>query len=168
MRIDPIVAALAFMGTSDAAAQTAALPSPAANPPYTASEQALDGRSHADLLVAREAVWRAWFASDTAALARLLPARMIAIQEGDTIWSNRDQVLGAAREFAADGGRLLRLEFPRTEMQVFGDVVVLYSKFAFETERSGKRGTSRGAAVEVFVKRDGVWQNPSWYLDFDR
>jgi len=167
MRIDPIVA-LAFTWTSATSAQSAPLPSPTASPPYTASERVLDDRSHAELLVAREAVWRAWFANDTAALVRLLPARMIAIQEGDTLWSNRDQVLTAARAFAGGGGRLMRLEFPRIEMQVFGDVVVLYSHFVFETERSGQRGSSRGTAVEVFVKRDDVWQNPSWYLDFDR
>ena len=129
-------------------------------------EMRLDDRSRAELLVAREAVWRAWFANDSARLERLLPARMIAIDGGDSVWQNREQIFAGAREFAAGGGKLVGLAFPRTEMQVFGDVVVLYTTFRFDTENSGQRETATGSAVEVFVRRDGRWVNPSWYVDF--
>jgi hypothetical protein len=53
-------------------------------------------------------------------------------------------------------------------MQVFGDVVVIYTTFRYTTERAGQQSRSAGNAVEVFVRRNGIWQNPSWYLDFVR
>ena len=37
------------------------------------TSDSVDARTRAALLASRDAIWRAWFANDTAALARLLP-----------------------------------------------------------------------------------------------
>jgi ketosteroid isomerase-like protein len=83
-------------------------------------------------------------------------------------WQGRGEILEDARAFAAGGGRLVRLEFPRVEVQAFGDVVVVYSQYVFETDTKGKRETSSGRATEVFVRRGGRWVNPGWHMDSGR
>ena len=126
----------------------------------------LDDRSRAELLAAREQVWRAWFANDSAQLERLLPRDSFIAAGSDSVWQSREQTIAGSNAFARSGGRLVSIEFPRTEMQVFGDVVVIYTTFRYTTERAGQQHRAAGNAVEVFVRRNGVWQNPSWYLDF--
>jgi hypothetical protein len=130
------------------------------------SGRGLDDRSRAELLAVREQVWRAWFANDSAQLERLLPRDTFIAAGSDSVWQNREQTLAGSKAFARGGGRLVSIEFPRTEMQVFGDVVVIYTTFRFTTERAGQQHRAAGNAVEVFVRRNGGWQNPSWYLDF--
>jgi Domain of unknown function (DUF4440) len=71
------------------------------------------------LLAAREAVWRAWFANDTAQLAELIPPELIAIDTSEK-WQTRDDELAGAKDFAAKGGKLVRLEFPQAEIQAYG------------------------------------------------
>ena len=117
------------------------------------------------LLEAREVLWRSWFSNDQKALEAVLPERTVAINAGQKEWENRDDVLASARKFAADGGRLIRLEFSRVEHQAFGDVVVLYSEYLFETETSGERTVTSGRATEVFVRENGRWVNPGWHMD---
>src|SRR3989475_3686984 len=68
------------------------------------------------LLDAREAVWRAYFAGDRATLEKLIPEETIAIE--DDTWSNRQKVLDSATQFAKEGGKLVKLEFPKTEIQM--------------------------------------------------
>jgi len=119
----------------------------------------------AELLRAREAIWRAWFANDRAALEKLLPEDTIAINNGEEKWEHRAEVLESAKKFAADGGKLIQLSFPHVEVQVFADVAVLYSLWTTETETHGKRTVSSGRATEVFVKRNGQWLNAGWHLD---
>lgn len=131
-----------------------------------ATGRALDERSRVELLAVREQVWRAWFAFDSTQLVRLLPADGFLAVEADSVWRNREQTMAESRAFARGGGRLVSLEFPRTEMQVFGDVVVIYTTFRYTTERAGQQNRAAGNAVEVFVRRGGAWQHPSWYLDF--
>jgi ketosteroid isomerase-like protein len=116
------------------------------------------------LLAAREAVWRAYFAGDAAHLAAVLPDETIAINAGEEDWAGRDALLAASRAFAANG-RLLRLEFPKTEIRVYGDVAVLYTTYAFEVEAAGERSSHAGRGTEVFVHRGGRWVNPGWHLD---
>ncbi len=116
------------------------------------------------LLEAREAVWRAYFAGDRAALEKLLPEELLTMDPG-TDWGNRRSVLEGSARFAADGGKLIRLEFPKTEMQVYGDVAIVYSSYVYEIEQGGKPFTNSGRATEVFVYRNGGWVNPSWHLD---
>ena len=116
------------------------------------------------LLAAREAVWRAWFANDTAQLAELIPPELIAIETGEK-WQTREDELAGAKDFAAKGGKLVRLEFPQTEIQAYGHTAILYTKFTLETEMDGKQTTLSGRATEMFVLRHGKWVNVGWHLD---
>src|ERR1041385_3730342 len=52
------------------------------------------------ILAAREAVWKAWFANDRAALEKLIPEETIAINDGNEGWSDRAAVLDGAKRFA--------------------------------------------------------------------
>jgi hypothetical protein len=128
-----------------------------------AAQEPVPGTVQDELLAAREAVWRAWFAHDTIALARLLP-EAAAAGSGDS-WEDRQAILAGSRAFAARGGRLVRLEFAGTDIRVLGDVAVVTSTYTYETEITGKRAASTGRATEVFVKRRGTWINPFWHMD---
>jgi len=119
----------------------------------------------AELLKVREAVWRAWFANDTKMLEQLVPADTLVINSGQEKWQNQADVFKDAVDFQATGGKLIRLEFPRTEIQWFGDVAVTYSTFTYEIEESGKRSVNSGRATETFVRRHGKWTNPGWHTD---
>lgn len=121
-----------------------------------------------DLLKVREAAWRAWFANDTKALQELFPPDTIAISAGEEKWQNQAEILQSAAKFQAGGGKLIRLEFPRTEIQRFGDVAVLYSQYLYETELDGKRSVKSGRATETFVLRHGKWTNPGWHTDAEK
>jgi ketosteroid isomerase-like protein len=118
-----------------------------------------------ELLQVRESVWRAWFAGDVKSLKELVPGETIVISGGEKEWKHRSEVLRTAEEFHAQGGKLVRLEFPRTEVQHFGDVAIVWSNFLVETEMNGKSSVSAGRASEVFVRRDGHWLNPGWHTD---
>jgi len=117
------------------------------------------------LLKAREAVWRAWFANDREALERLVPPDTIVISAGEEKWKNQTDILQSAAQFQAAGGKLVRLEFPRTEIQRFGDVAITYSQYLYETEAGGKRSLTSGRVTEIFVLRSGKWTNPGWHTD---
>ena len=121
----------------------------------------------AELLKVREAVWRSWFANDTPTLEQLVPADTVVINADEPHWQKQADVFKDAANFQASGGKLTRLEFPRTEVQNFGDVAVTYSDFSYEIEQNGKRSTTSGRAMEVFVRRHGKWTNPGWHTDHD-
>jgi hypothetical protein len=116
------------------------------------------------LFAAREAVWRAWFAGDTAALSKLVPPELITIEPGSAAFGTHTSNLAGARGFAGSGGKLLRLVFPRTEIQAYGNTAILYTTYEMELHAGGKPTTERGAATEVFVRRDGKWINTGWQL----
>jgi len=117
------------------------------------------------LLEAREAVWRAWFAGDRAALEKLLPGELLTIEPGNGEWGNRQAALEGSAGFAANGGKLIRLEFPKTEIQAYGSVAIVYSNYVYEIEQGGKSSVNSGRATEVFVYHNGAWVNPSWHMD---
>ncbi len=117
------------------------------------------------LLEAREAVWRAWFAGDRATLEKLLPEELLTMEPGGGNWGNRQAVLDGSARFAAAGGKLVRLEFPKTEIQVYGSTAIVYSNYVCEVEQAGKREVNSGRVTEVFVHRHGAWVNPSWHMD---
>ena len=117
------------------------------------------------LLDAREAVWRAYFAGDRATLEKLIPGEAVAIEAGDNNWSKRQTILDGAANFAKSGGKLLKLEFPKTEIQVYGFTAVVYSNYAYELEAGGQRINQSGRVTEVFVLRKGQWVNPGWHMD---
>ena len=117
------------------------------------------------LLDAREAVWRAYFAGDRATLEKLIPEETIAINADDPNWSGRLKVLEGSVEFAKNGGKLIKLEFPKTEIQAYGLTAVIYSIYSYEIEIGGQRSTNTGRVTEVFVMRNGQWVNPGWHMD---
>ncbi len=149
-------------------AAVAAVPAAAQSTPAGRAASAVPPAVREALYAVRDTAWRAWFAGDRGVLSHMLPEEFIGIGWGDGPWSGRDQTLDASAGFAAQGGKLLRLEFPRTEIQRFGDVAVLYSEFLVEFEVGGERTTQRGRATEVFVKRGRAWVHPAWHLDSGR
>lgn len=121
-----------------------------------------------DLLQVREAVWRAWFAGDIPTLERLVPADTIVVGSGDEDFQSQAEVIADSKKFHEDGGKLLRLEFPATKVQRFGDVAILYSRYIYEIESGGKRTIHAGHSTEIFVLRDGQWVNPGWQTAADK
>jgi ketosteroid isomerase-like protein len=117
------------------------------------------------LLDAREAVWRAYFAGDRTTLEKLIPEETITIEAGDNTWSNRQTILAGAERFAKSGGKLVKLEFPKTEIQVYGFTAIVYSNYAYELETGGQHINQVGRVTEVFVLRKGQWVNPGWHMD---
>ena len=61
----------------------------------------LDEAERTEVLKAREAVWRAWFAGDTAALTALVPPELVTIEPGSDRFGTRASNLEASRGFAA-------------------------------------------------------------------
>jgi ketosteroid isomerase-like protein len=118
-----------------------------------------------EVLAAREAAWRAYFAGDVKALGAMLPEEFIGIGMNEAPFAGRAKTLEDARAFRERGGRLLRLSFPETQAQRFGDVVVLYGRFEIVLQTAGTERTMRGRLTEVFVRRDGAWVHPGWHLD---
>jgi ketosteroid isomerase-like protein len=121
-----------------------------------------------ELLQVREAVWRAWFANDTKTLQALVPTDTIVISGGEEKWKHQVEVFQSAADFQSAGGKLIRLEFPHTEVQHFGDVAIVWSNYLVEVETNSKRSVSSGRASEIFVRRDGKWTNPGWHTDSTR
>ena len=124
---------------------------------FHATAQKPDDR---ELLKARETVWRAWFAGDTNTVKELVPPETIVMSGGEEQWKHQADVLRSSAEFHAQGGKLIRLQFPRTEVQHFGNVAVVWSTYALEIEVDGKRSPDSGRVTEIFVWRDSHWTNP--------
>jgi hypothetical protein len=118
-----------------------------------------------ELLAAREAAWRAYFGGDVTTLGNLLPAEFIGIGMNDAPFADRAGTLDGARAFHEGGGKLIRLAFPETQEQRFGDVVVLYGRYEAVIESGGAERTMRGRLTEMFVRRQGKWLHPGWHLD---
>ena len=117
------------------------------------------------ILAAREAVWKAYFANDRATLEKVIPEETIALDGGSPDFANRATVLAGAQRFADDGGKLIKLEFPKTEMQVYGNTIVIYTLYSYELESGGKRVTKSGRGTEIFVRRSDELVNVGWHLD---
>ena len=142
-----------------------ATPDPAPATARKASQVTSGGAIEPEILRLREAAWRAWFASDETALRQMLPPEFLGIDMGNGPFSDLEKTLEESRAFRAEGGRLVRLEFPETRAQQFGDVVVLYGRFSVVLESEGKANTLSGRLTEVFVRRAGRWWHPGWHLD---
>ena len=117
------------------------------------------------ILTAREAVWKAWFANDRVTLEKLVPEEVIAINAEEGDWSDRAAVLDGAKRFAESGGKLVKIEFPKTEIQVYGNTVLVYTTYVYEIDMNGKRTTSKGRATEMFVRRGDELVNVGWHMD---
>lgn len=118
-----------------------------------------------EVLAVRDAAWRAFFGGDVKTLGDLLPPEFIGIGMNDGPFTDLTATLDASRAFHGRGGRLVRLAFPETDAQVFGDVVVLYGRYEVVVFSGGAERTMRGRLTELFVKRSGKWLHPGWHLD---
>ena len=118
------------------------------------------------ILAKREAVWKAWFANDRVTLEKVIPDEAIAI--GDEGWSDRAAIFASAKSFADRGGKLVKLEFPKTEIQAYGNTVIIYTTYVYEIEVDGKHSTSKGRATEMFVRRGDELVNVGWHLDTEQ
>jgi hypothetical protein len=112
----------------------------------------------------RTDVWVHWFSGDTTALRRVLGPELVAMSPGAEHWQSLSQTLASSAAFKAGGGRFVAVRFDSTTTHQAGDVVVMFSHYAVETERQGKRETQRGMATEVFVQHHGRWVHTSWQL----
>jgi hypothetical protein len=117
------------------------------------------------ILTAREAVWKAYFANDRASLEKLIPEEAIAIDDGVEAWSDRAAILAGAQRFGDSGAKLVKLEFPKTEMQIYGNTVIVYTTYLLEIEAGGKRDARTGRGTEMFVRRGDDLVNVGWHLD---
>lgn len=132
------------------------------------SSLALTPEEQKDLLQTRESVWRTWFAGDTTTLDQLLPPETIVISSGEKEWKHKGEILKSSADFHASNGKLVRLEFPQTEIQSYGDVAVIYSSYLLEIEEAGKHSQSGGRVTEIFVHRNGKWVNSGWHTDAEK
>lgn len=130
---------------------------------HRSSLRTLGDSEKASLLKAREAVWRAWYGGDQAALMKLLPPELITLGDGND-FGTRDPIVNASLGFAKSGGKLRSLAFPRTEFQAYGNTVIIYTTYALETDHDGKVQKEAGKATEIFVRRGGDWLNTGWQL----
>jgi hypothetical protein len=117
------------------------------------------------ILTDRENVWRAWFVNDKERLELLIPNETVAINAGEEQWGHKEDILASSADFVEKGGKLVDLQFPRTEIQLYGDVAILYTTYSMTTEVDGQVQTASGRATEIFVRRGGRWVNPGWHLD---
>lgn len=120
------------------------------------------------LLQTRETVWRAWFAGDSKTLEKLVPPDTIVMSGGEQQWKHQADVLRSSAEFHSKGGKLIRLEFPHTEVQHFGNVAIVWSSYFIETEMNGKRSSGTSRVTEIFVRQHGQWTNPGWHTDEEK
>lgn len=150
MRTLAAVVLVLVLSTQSAGAQSLA------SQPVSAAEQK-------ELFAARDAVWRAWFADDTAQLAKLLPDVVAAGSPAG--WQSRPATLDEARQSKASGTRLLDVRFDSTSIRLRGSTAVLQSRYTLLLEQGGRRMTRGGIATEVFVKQGGRWVNPFWFLE---
>lgn len=118
-----------------------------------------------ELLEARATAWGAFFQKDQKVLEEILAPELIAIQQHAELWEDRARLLKMAKAMSEQSVRLLRLEFPRTEIQLFGDTAILYYTYVLEMESQGRVGLDAGRGMEVFVRRDGKWVDAGWHLD---
>ena len=128
--------------------------------PHTVSPE-----SRREILAKRDAVWKAWFTNDRPTLEKLIPEEAIAINSGSSEWSNRDAIFAGAKAFADSGSKLVRLEFPKTEIQNYGNIVLIYTTYSYDIEKDGKRTTTSGRGTEMFVWRGDELVNVGWHLD---
>ena len=119
-----------------------------------------------ELLQARDRAWRSFFQNDPRVLQQILAPELIAIQESQERWEDVNRLIAMAQEMNKQHIELRRLEFPRTEIQVFGKTAILYYTYIFETGASGQASlVTSGRGTEVFVKRKGKWVDVGWHLD---
>jgi ketosteroid isomerase-like protein len=127
--------------------------------------QTVSSEIRQQILNTREAVWKAWYANDRAALEKLIPEEAIAINARSEAWSNREAIFAGAQRSAESGRKLVKLEFPKTEMQIYGNAIIIYTTYLCEIEANGKRTMESGRGTEMFVRRGDELVHVGWHLD---
>ena len=140
------------------ACQASRLAAPACAPPPSP----IDSVTRAELVKARDAVWRAFYAGDSAQLTQILPERMVAMDE------DRAAIIRDAQRFARSGRHLVSITFTCDEFFVSGNAAVVYSHYVAALDGSGGPKRDAGRAIEVFERYQGRWVNPSWHLDAEK
>jgi len=113
----------------------------------------------------REDVWVAWFNNDQKRMNDIIAPELIAISADDDNWQTKPGTMQNAAGFVQGGGKLIKVEFPHTDIQLYGDVAILYSRYIVEYQVGDKTMKDAGRATEVFVKKNGRWIHPGWHLD---
>jgi hypothetical protein len=132
--------------------------------PCLASGQYVSPSVERQILAARDSVWRAWFANDTAVLRRALPGAVVAGEGApDVRWADRAAILSQSHDFAR-GARLERIAFDNTHIMLDGDVALVSSNYQLVTSAGQHTDSSRGHAAEIFVRQHDGWVNPFWRL----
>jgi ketosteroid isomerase-like protein len=118
----------------------------------------------AQLIAARDTVWRAFFANDTVLLRRYIPPAAATLEgpPGAQRWSNRADIM---RDVANVRARLVTLTFSNTEIVHTGHSALVHSNYRLVLESGGRRDTMWGRATELFVRQGGTWTNPYWELE---
>src|SRR4030095_1829365 len=104
-----------------------------------------------ELLDARDTAWRSFFQKDLTVLEKILAPELIAIQQNSDKWDDRTRLIALAKAMNEQGVQLLRLEFSRTEIQLFGDTAILYYTYIFETGLKGKYVVDGGRGTAIFA-----------------
>jgi ketosteroid isomerase-like protein len=118
-----------------------------------------------ELLEVRQLVWESYFRNDQVKLKELIGEDFITINPGEQHWQNHNEFVAGAKAFADHQGKLVSLSFPRTEIQDFGDVAVLYSLVQITMESQGKQDSLSCRSTEVFQRRGGRWVNTGAHVD---
>jgi len=132
---------------------------------WSSTFRILSPDQHKRLLKAREEVWHAFFANDTAKLKKLIPKETVAINPGNPKFDDQAAIFSSAKASAESGAKLTRLEFSNTMVQVYGSTVIMYSNYVLDLELKGKKETSSGRATEIFVIKGDTIENVGWHLD---
>jgi hypothetical protein len=138
---------------------------PSASRESAGQASALTEEIRRELLEARSTAWRAFFQKDLTVLEQILAPELIAIQEHAERWDNRASLLKMAQSMNERGVQLTRLEFPRTEIQLFGNTAILYYTYVMEQRLGDQATVDAGRGTEIFVRRGGKWIDVGWHLD---
>ena len=131
----------------------------------TANASAQRDELRAQLFAARDTVWRAWFANDTALLRRFVPSAAVEITGASQWnWNDRKGIGDGSREFVRSKGKLVGVTFAGNEILHTGGTALVRSEYQLITETAGRPDTSRGRAMELFVLQGKTWVNPYWQL----
>ena len=106
-------------------------------------------------LTVRRLMWDSYFNNDQGQLKRLIGEDFLTINPGEEHLQDKAEFLAGAQSFLKHQGKLVSLIVPKTEIQEFGGVAVLYSTVRITMESGGKRGLqqqlcSRNAAIYGF------------------
>jgi hypothetical protein len=127
--------------------------------------QPLTANVERQVVSARDSVWHAWFANDTALLTHLLPSALVAGGGAPiTQWNDLTAELRESRAFASSGARLERLSFAHTRITLEGNVAMVAADYKLLIRSANALDSMTGHAVELFVRQGDRWVNPFWLL----